>query len=230
MRRRRAGFTLIEMMVVVTIIGVLVTMAIVYMRGRVRPVDVANRVGDLVREASRRAVALGPVSSNVAVALGSTARTQISAVATTNTLPGPAGISFTTVVFTLWRLQDVTPTVPIPSCTGYPCWVPIETYKTDSNVDVDSWVLHKVAGYGEPTRTSNWSAWVFPGPGSTMPIPPLQCRPDGTCDSCSIFFKAVLPGPSCDPAVPTTVPLNDQCGKLGVLPLGGAINTRMDWN
>ena len=34
---------------------------------RVRPIDVANRVGDLVREASRRAVALGPVRSDVVV-------------------------------------------------------------------------------------------------------------------------------------------------------------------
>lgn len=230
MKRRQAGFTLVEMMVVVTIIGVLVTMAIVYMRGRVRPVDVANRVGDMVREASRRAVALGPVSSNVALALGSTARTQISAVATARTVAGSSpAIQFTTITFTLWRLQDVAPTPPDGSCPAYPCWLPIQTYATDGNVDVESWAP-KVVSHTATTRTTDWTSWTFPGPGSTMPIPPIQCRPDGTCDSCSIFFKAVLPGPNCDPTVPATVPLNDQCGKLAVLPLGGAISTSMNWN
>jgi prepilin-type N-terminal cleavage/methylation domain-containing protein len=224
-RRRQAGFTLTEMMVVVTIIGILVTMAIVYMRGRVRPIDVANRVGDLVLEASRRAVALGPVRPNVAVALGSKARTQISADATVRTVPGSSpAINFTTVTFTLWRLQE---DLPVTATTGQ--WIAIDHYTTDSNVDVESWAPG-VVSHGSAGRTSDWTRWVFPGPGNPPPIPPLQCRPNGTCDANSFFFKAVLPGPSCDPAVPATVPLNDQCGKLAVMPLGGAITTLMGWN
>src|SRR5256885_18760 len=113
--RREAGFTLTEMMIVVSIIGVLVTMAIVYMRGHVRPIDVANRIGDLAREASRRAVALGPVRANVAVVFGRS-RTKITAAATTN-----AGVH--TVTFTLWRLQeDPNPTVAAGT------WVAVEQY------------------------------------------------------------------------------------------------------
>jgi prepilin-type N-terminal cleavage/methylation domain-containing protein len=229
-KRRQAGFTLTEMMVVVTIIGILVTMAIVYMRGRVRPVDVANRVGDLVREASRRAVALGPVRADVAIEMRSTARTQITAATSASLLPAP----YQTVTFTLWRLQEAAPAVPLipePCNNIYPCWISVATYKTDANVAVESWAP-KVVDHTAPTRTTDWASWVFGAvaPPNPPPIPPLQCRPDGTCDSCTFFFQAVRPGPSCDPTAGATQPLNEQCAKLAVMPLGGAITTRMDWN
>jgi hypothetical protein len=218
------------MMVVVTIIGILVTMAIVYLRPRVRPIDVANRVGDLVREASRRAVALGPVRADVAVTMHSKARTQITADTLPSLLPAP----YKTVIFTLWRLQEEAPAVPPnpDTCNGtYPCWISVETYKTDAAVAVESWAP-KVVDHTAGTRTTDWTPWVFGAvsPPDPPPIPPLQCRPDGTCDSCTFFFQSVRPGPSCDPTVAATQPLNEQCAKLAVMPLGGAITTRADWN
>jgi prepilin-type N-terminal cleavage/methylation domain-containing protein len=211
-KRREAGFTLTEMMIVVAIVGILVTMAIVYMRPRVRPIDVANRVGDLVREASRRAVALGPVRPNVAVALGSKARTQLTAQLSTAT----------TITFTLWRLQED----PAPAATA--SWISIETYTMDLNVVmIDSWAPG-VVDYASPSRTPDWTIWqvVAPPPPAR---PPLQCRPDGTCDPVTLFFQATLRGPACNPAGPSP-PLYEQCGKLAVMPLGGAITTRADWN
>lgn len=198
MKRRQAGFTLTELMVVVAIVGVLVTMAIVYMRPNMRPIDVATRVGDLVREASRRAVALGPVRSDVVVALGSKARTQILAT-----------VSGSVVTFTLYRLQEAPPGTP----TG--TWLPIESYPVDARVNAVQWA-EGVGDYTMAGKTTTWTSFV------------CQCRPDGTCDDFTLFFEAALDGPDCD--VPPGPPLREQCGKLSIMPLGGAITTRPDWN
>jgi prepilin-type N-terminal cleavage/methylation domain-containing protein len=195
-RRRQAGFTLTELMVVVSIIGVLVTMAIVYMRPRVRPIDVATRVGDLVHEASRRAVALGPVRADVVVALGSKARTQILA-----TTVGSV------VTFTLYRLQEAA----LPTANG--TWMPIESYAVDANVLAVQWAPD-VGDRTMPGILTTWNTFV------------VQCRPDGTCVATTLFFQAAIAGPDCNTA---TTPVYEQCAKLSIMPLGGAITTRADW-
>jgi prepilin-type N-terminal cleavage/methylation domain-containing protein len=195
MKRRQGGFTLTELMVVVSIIGVLVTMAIVYMRPRVRPIDVATRVGDLVREGSRRAVALGPVRADVVVALGSKARTQVLAVA-----------SGSVVTFTLYRLQEAVPATAS-------VWMPIESYPVDPNVLAVKWAQFA----GDRTMAGQLSTW------NTFLV---QCKADGICDSVTVFFQAAIAGPDCNTA---TIPVYEQCGKLSVMPLGGAITTRPDW-
>jgi prepilin-type N-terminal cleavage/methylation domain-containing protein len=207
MRRRQAGFTLTELMVVVTIIGVLVTMALVSMRPRTRPIDATTRLGELVREASRRAVALGPVRADVAVALGSKARTRITAALAIP--PEPAGA----VTFTLDRLQEAGP--------GAANWVQIETYTTDPHVLLDSWAPG-VGSYATlrliPEWTQDWTTF------SSL------CRPDGICEARTLFLQAAIEGPSCDPAIPSATPIYEQCAKISIMPLGGAITTRTDWN
>jgi prepilin-type N-terminal cleavage/methylation domain-containing protein len=203
-RGRQGGFTLTELMVVVAIIGVLVTMAIVYLRARPRPLDVANRVGDLAREASRRAIALGPVRANVAFALNSKARTQILGSQT-------AGGA---VTFTLYRLQEDTG----GAATGQ--WLPLQTYTVDKGVDSIRWEKNVVAGTAPVTAAGQiWDVQPAPPTAPTQGFV-AQCKPDGTCDPYTLFFQSTG----------LTGAVYERQAKLAIMPLGGAIVTRPDWN
>ncbi len=168
--RRQAGFTLTELMVVVTIIGVLVTMAVVYMRPRIRPVDAAVRLGDLFREANRRAVALGPVRADVVATYGR-ARTQVTSAVVTPTWGGSA------VQFTLQRLQE--------GSVGTASWVYVDSYTVDRNVAAVQWAPN----IGDSTMGGISTS--FGGTAFTS-----QCRPDGTCDPRTVFFQATISVPT----------------------------------
>jgi hypothetical protein len=117
------------------------------------------------------------------------------------------------VTFSLDRLEDTGPDA------GQ--WIPgIETYTTDPHVLLDSWAPG-VGSYATlrpiPEWTQDWTTF------SSL------CRPDGICEARTLFLQAAIEGPSCDPATPSDT-LYEQCAKISIMPLGGAITTRTDWN
>ena len=183
------GFTITELLVVVAIVGIIATAALAYMRADVKPIDTATRVGDLIREANRRAVALGPVRPNVALALASKARTRI--VATGTTQP----------TFTLQRLQE---DLPVTATTS--TWIDVQSYRVDAAVIGDSWGMG-VGSYAALVRSPVWTGFT------------TYCYPDGRCDSRTLFFKATK-----------ITDAFESFSRISIMPLGGAIMTRKDWN
>jgi hypothetical protein len=116
--------------------------------------------------------------------------------------------SGTTVTFALYRLEEA----PVGTSTG--TWMPIESYTVDSHVLAKQYAPD-VGDMTMPGRVTNWNAFVS------------RCRPDGTCDAMTLFFESATPGPNCE--LPGQS-MYEQCARISIMPLGGAITTRADWN
>jgi prepilin-type N-terminal cleavage/methylation domain-containing protein len=71
------GFTLVELMTIVAIIGILSTGALVTLRRPQDPGHGAIRIANAVRQCARIALERGPVRADVALALGSSARARL---------------------------------------------------------------------------------------------------------------------------------------------------------
>jgi len=136
MRARERGFTLTEMMVVVAIIGILVAMVTLTVSAKTQPIDVSTRLGDMVREASRRAIAGGPVRADVQVAAGcGSARTKITSTGTT---------------FTLNLLVEGSP--------GTCSWSLLDSYPLPASVAANSYAA-AVGAMASVTTSTTWSSF-----------------------------------------------------------------------
>ena len=198
---RERGFTLTEVMVVVAVIGIATTLGIIYIHPQAKTLDIANRVGDVVHETSRNAVALGAVRPDVVTALivagnppgVARARTRLSA----------SGTSGAVTTFKIEKLVED----PAPATTAQ--WIQIGTYTTDPSVAGISWA----AGTGSNAALSaglstSWSAFH------------AYCAQDGSCQPVTMFFQNLR----------DLSASQNYRARLSILPLGGAIYTRADWN
>jgi prepilin-type N-terminal cleavage/methylation domain-containing protein len=158
---RQAGFTLTELMTVVAIIALLSTIAWGSLRSDPRPGDVASTAANMIREAARKAAQSGAVRSDVAAALGSTARTRIRIF----TASGTQNLAVDRLVENALPSNGAT-------------WVETTRYPMPRNNVISGW-----------RSTADLDGGVGPlvvlGPGDTVLI---YCLPAGRCDAATLYF------------------------------------------
>ena len=160
-RHGQAAFTLIELMVVVTILGLLSAAVSVYMRPQRDVMDCANVVADLVREGARKAFSRGPVRSDVVIALGVRQRTRIS-------------ISGDYI-----RLEELVEAPNTPTAN----WVQLKVVRVvqpDRQVTMMGWKSAAQVNDGAladaPTMSTDLNSFV------------ITCAPTGLCDAATVYF------------------------------------------
>jgi prepilin-type N-terminal cleavage/methylation domain-containing protein len=161
-RSARAGFTLVELMIVVAIVSTLVGAAYVYTREDPQPIDGAESCALFLSDASQRAVTGGAVRANVAQALGVTARTRV---IFEGGSPG---------VLSLERLEEN----PAPTSTSA-SWVEVRRMRLPKAIVMAGW-----------TETPTLSATA--GPANSLVSGgnrDLYCEPDGRCTGGMIYFR-----------------------------------------